>query len=106
MRSMVSLVLLLCCGNAVAQYEVPWFKIAGGGGVSSAGQWTVSGTVGQVDPDVVPLCSQDGTVPGLCEGASVKLSGGFWMGVQPDGTPSSCGSDLACIFRNGFEAGT
>lgn len=102
---LIAFVLLLCAaGSASAQYRVDWFKIAGGGGSSIGGQWRVSGTIGQVDPDVVPLCSQDGTQPGLCEGASVRLQGGFWVPLPRFGLDLSCGNDLVCVFRDGFES--
>ena len=31
------------------QYSIGWYKISGGGGTSSNGQYSVSGTIGQHD---------------------------------------------------------
>jgi len=35
--------------SANAQYSINWYKIAGGGGTSSNGSYSVSGTIGQPD---------------------------------------------------------
>ena len=99
----VFLLLLLASDLSCAQFSVSRFKVAGGGGQSTGGDWQLTGTVGQTDADVVPLCSMDGDVPGLCGGASYRLIGGFWAGMRREAHPS-CGADLQCIFRNGFEA--
>lgn len=95
---------LFGAGTAQAQYSIDWYTIDGGGGTSvgTSGTGTVyslSGTIGQPDADVVSLCS------GLsCTGAAYELTGGFWTGVAGDPTPGAgCGADLNCIFRNGFE---
>lgn len=65
---------------ATAQsYTVDWFKIAGGGGTSSNGLYTLSGTIGQLDARD-PLT-----------GGSYSLVGGFWalpMAVQTPGAPT------------------
>lgn len=95
--------ILLCPALCQAQFAVPWFKIAGGGGSSESGAWRVTGTIGQTDAEVAPLCSNDGTTPGLCAGATYRLVGGFWFGITPKGPHPSCGASLQCIFRDGFE---
>ena len=43
--------LAFACGLsvAVAQYAIPWWKVAGGGGTSTNGQYSLSGTIGQPD---------------------------------------------------------
>ena len=42
--------LVLAATPAFAQsYSIDWYKIAGGGGTSSNGQYIVSGTIGQHD---------------------------------------------------------
>ena len=94
---------LLLSGAASAQFEIGRFVIAGGGGQSSGGAWSLSGTVGQSDADVVPLCSSDGTQPGLCAGASFELVGGFWAGVAPAPPHPSCADRAGCLFLDGFE---
>lgn len=87
---------------AHAQYEISWYTIDGGGGTSTGGSYSLSGTIGQPDADVVSLCSADGGAG--CINPTYELTGGFWAGIQGAPAPSpSCGADLACIFRDGFE---
>ena len=53
--------------NAAAQnYSIDWFKVAGGGGTSTGGVYSVSGTIGQHDAG------------GPMTGGSYSLVGGFW----------------------------
>lgn len=85
---------------AKSQYRIDWYTVDGGGGTSSGGAYSLSGTIGQADAEVVSLCSADGG-PG-CVNPSYELIGGFWVGRGP-GTPTGCGADLTCIFRDGFE---
>ena len=59
-------------------YEITWFAIAGGGGTSSGGNYTLSGTIGQ-------------SAVGQLAGGSYVLEGGFWAGafaVQQVGAPT------------------
>ena len=61
------------------QYSIDWYKVAGGGGTSSNGQYTVSGTVGQHDAG------------GPMTGGNYSLTGGFWAlisEVQTAGAPT------------------
>lgn len=60
-----------------ADYSVSWFKIAGGGGTSTNGQFSLSGTIGQHD-----AC-------GPMSGGNYSLTGGFWalFAVQAPGAP-------------------
>lgn len=73
------IVLQLClCLRAQAQnYNIDWYKIAGGGGTSSNGQYTISGTIGQHDAGA------------SMTGGSYSLTGGFWSlsVVQTPGAP-------------------
>jgi hypothetical protein len=87
-------------GLAQAQYRIDWYTVDGGGGTSTGGPYSLSGTIGQPDADVVSLCSADGG-PG-CVNPTFELTGGFWVASA---TPPSvtCGADLNCIFRDGFE---
>lgn len=103
-RSWIALLGLVGCGVAWGQFEVDRFRIAGGGGQSAAGEWSLTGTIGQADADVISLCSADGTSPGLCTGASIELVGGFWAGVAPPEPSETCLGDPDCVFRDGFEA--
>jgi len=70
--------LLLGLGSALGQsYSIGWYKIAGGGGTSSGGAYTVSGTIGQADA-------------GQMSGGNYTLVGGFWAviaAVQTENAP-------------------
>ena len=72
-------VLLLTAVPAHSQpYTINWYKIAGGGGTSTGGVYSVSGTIGQHDAG------------GTMTGGSYSVTGGFWslIGVvQTPGTP-------------------
>src|SRR5215472_6401864 len=72
--------LALSTYSASAQsYSIDWYKIAGGGGTSSNGQFTVSGTIGQHDAG------------GPMVGGNFSLTGGFWSllsVVQTVGSPT------------------
>ena len=51
-------------------YEINWWKVAGGGGESSSGGYTLKGTIGQHDA-------------GSLQGGDYSLGGGFWVkGIQ------------------------
>jgi hypothetical protein len=67
----------LCLQVKAQSYSIDWYKIAGGGGTSSNGQYTVSGTIGQHDAGSVMT------------GGNYSLTGGFWSlaAVQTPGTP-------------------
>jgi hypothetical protein len=58
-------------------YSIDWFKISGGGGTSSNGQFRVSGTIGQHDAG------------GPMTGGSFSRTGGFWAlyTIQTPGVP-------------------
>jgi hypothetical protein len=60
------------------QYNIDWYKIAGGGGQSSGGVFELSGTIGQHDAS-----SQ-------LSGGNYSLTGGFWalQAVQTPGAPN------------------
>jgi hypothetical protein len=47
-------------------YSIDWYKIAGGGGTSTGGTYSVNGTIGQPDAG------------GAMTGGSYSLTGGFW----------------------------
>jgi hypothetical protein len=60
-------------------YSIDWYKISGGGGTSSNGQFTVSGTIGQHDAG------------GPMTGGNFSVTGGFWSFlsvVQTVGSPT------------------
>jgi hypothetical protein len=68
--------LIPALGHA-QNYSIDWFKVAGGGGTSSNGQYSVSGTIGQQDAG------------GPMTGGNYSLTGGFWSlyAVQTPGAP-------------------
>lgn len=97
---LVLALVLAATATARAQYAIPWHTIDSGGGAatgigSDGTGFRLSGTVGQPDAEVVPLCSG-----ASCTGATYALTGGFW--VEAASVPT-CGADLGCLFRDGFE---
>src|ERR1035438_4867663 len=58
-------------------YSIDWFKVSGGGGVSTGGVYSVSGTIGQHDAGEAMT------------GGNYALTGGFWAiyAVQTPGAP-------------------
>jgi hypothetical protein len=56
-------------------YSIDWYKIAGGGGTSTGGVYSVSGTIGQPDAS------------SAMTGGNYSLTGGFWslFAVQTPG---------------------
>ena len=71
--------IMLCGATAQAQsYAIDWYAIAGGGGTSTGGVYSVSGTIGQSDA-------------GHMSGGNFTLDGGFWgliAVVQTPGAPT------------------
>jgi hypothetical protein len=63
--------------SAQTQYSLDWYKIAGGGGGSTGGVYSVSGTIGQPDAS------------GAMSGGPYSVTGGFWAlyAVQTPGAP-------------------
>ena len=79
MKKLVLLLSLMPAIGFAQQYSIDWFKVAGGGGTSTGGTYTVSGTIGQPDAG------------GPMTGGSYSLTGGFWAlisVVQTPGTPN------------------
>ncbi len=79
LRFLPTLLALLACGEARSQnLAMQRHVIAGGGGSSAGGAFTLSGTVGQPDAST-PLT-----------GGAFSLSGGYWalpVAVQTPGAP-------------------
>ena len=68
----------LCLSTAQAQsYAIDWYKIAGGGGTSSGGNYSVSGTIGQADAS------------SAMSGGNYSVTGGFWSLIQVIQTPGA-----------------
>ncbi|NOS70172.1 MAG: hypothetical protein HOP33_09605 [Verrucomicrobia bacterium] len=81
-RASVGLISLLLFSAALVHaqsYSVDWFTIAGGGGTSTNGQYSVSGTIGQPDAG------------GPMTNSQYSVTGGFWAlptAVQVTGAPT------------------
>ena len=78
MKKLFLLVGLLIPGISFAQqYSINWHRVAGGGGTSTGGVYSVSGTIGQHDAG------------GPMTGGRYSLTGGFWAlyAVQTPGAP-------------------
>ena len=56
-------------------YSVDWYKVAGGGGTSTGGTYTVNGTIGQHDAS------------GAMSGGNYSVTGGFWSLINVVQTP-------------------
>lgn len=68
MRNLIPSAMVLCALTLSVQaqnYSIDWYKVAGGGGTSTGGVYSVSGTVGQPDA-------------GTMTGGNYSLVGGFW----------------------------
>ena len=76
MKKLVLLFSLLVPAIGFAQsYSIDWYKVAGGGGTSTGGTYSVSGTIGQHDAG------------GPMTGGSYSLTGGFWALISVVQTP-------------------
>ncbi|HXC35230.1 MAG TPA: hypothetical protein VNV43_05105 [Candidatus Acidoferrales bacterium] len=65
------LAALLLAATARAQnYSINWYKVAGGGGTSTGGTYSLSGTIGQPDAST-PMT-----------GGNYSLTGGFWAFIS------------------------
>jgi hypothetical protein len=77
--SLVSGAWFLVLATAHAQYSIDWFKVSGGGGTSTSGQFSLSGTIGQQDAG------------GPMTNGQFSVIGGFWVlpqAVQVVGVPT------------------
>jgi len=78
-RHLVLLSLLIPSFSFAQAYSIDWFKIAGGGGTSTGGVYSLSGTIGQPDAG------------GPMGNGPYSLTGGFWalpVLVQTPGAPT------------------
>jgi hypothetical protein len=69
-------------------YSVDWFKVSGGGGTGSNGQYSVNGTIGQTDAG------------GPMTGGNYSLTGGFWSLISVVQTPGVPNLTLAFVGPN------
>lgn len=64
--------------SASAQsYSINWYKVAGGGGTSAGGNYSISGTIGQPDAS------------SAMTGGNYSLTGGFWALISVVQTPGA-----------------
>ena len=76
---MLNVLLFVAAFGLHAQsYSVDWFKVAGGGGTSSGGQYSVTGTIGQPEAGVA-----------ISGGYYYSVIGGFWSLVAALQTPGA-----------------
>ncbi len=76
MKKLYLLFCLLIPTISFAQsYSIDWYKIAGGGGTSAGGVYSVTGTIGQHDAG------------GAMTGGNYSLTGGFWSLIAVAQTP-------------------
>jgi len=70
--------MLLSIAASAQSYSIDWYKVAGGGGTSTGGVYSVSGTIGQHDAG------------GPMIGNGYSLYGGYWslFAVQTPGAPA------------------
>ncbi len=83
---LVSLLAFTWTALAQGGYDLSWFTVDDGGGVSSGGGYTLSGAIGQADMGV------------LMSGGDYTLAGGFWgVGGSVGGSRSNI--YLPLIFK-------
>jgi hypothetical protein len=78
-----------CLCASAQTYSIDWHKVAGGGGASTNGQYSLTGTIGQSDASMA------------MSGGQYSVSGGFWSLIQVVQTP---GAPLLVITRVGNQA--
>lgn len=81
--ALLALTVVVC---AAENYAIDSYKIAGGGGTSTNGQYSVNGTIGQHDAGTAMT------------GGSYSLAGGFWSLIAVVQTP---GAPLLTITHSG-----
>ena len=89
MKRIIAICLLasgLCFSALAQQYSIDWYKIAGGGGTSTNGQFSVTGTIGQPDAG------------GAMTGGNFSLTGGFWSLIS---VVQTAGAPVLTLTQNG-----
>lgn len=78
MKMIFAVIMLLPASLLAQSYSIDWYKISGGGGTSTNGQFSVVGTIGQPDASATMT------------GGNYSVTGGFWSlisVVQTAGAP-------------------
>ena len=80
---------LSSAASATGGYDISWYSIDGGAGVSAGGRYKVAGTIGQPDA-------------GAMSGGPFRVNGGFWAGavLDSDGDGVSDGADNCTLVAN------
>jgi hypothetical protein len=86
---LVVMVATVGIGLHAQSYSIDWYKIAGGGGTSAGGVYSLSGTIGQPDAS------------GAMSGGGYSVTGGFWSLINVVQTP---GAPLLTITYAGNQA--
>src|SRR5580692_4991377 len=91
----LALFFLSVLSGSAQTYSINWYKISGGGGTSSSGQYSLNGTIAQADAS------------SLMTGGNYSLTGGFWAivsVVQSPGAPtlyiSYSGNTVTVYWQN------
>lgn len=73
----ITLLWWLTITTQAQNYTIDWYKLAGGGGTSTGGVYSVSGTIGQPDAS------------SALTGGNYSLTGGYWAlyAIQTPGAP-------------------
>jgi hypothetical protein len=77
LMAIFALVALMALSASAQSYNITWYKVAGGGGTSSGGQYSLSGTIGQPDAS------------GALTGGNYSITGGFWAFISVIQTPGA-----------------
>ena len=81
---LVTLLLLAGANAALAQYDLSWWIVDGGGATfSTGGTFSLGGTIGQPDASQTPMT-----------GGNFSLVGGFWAGAAT--ALPTCAGDMNC----------
>ena len=82
----LTLVAMTGTGTALAQYDLSWWTVDGGGAMfSTGGPFELGGTIGQPDAQTAPVMTGGGYV----------LTGGFWPAPTPPFPPGDMNCDGA-----------
>jgi hypothetical protein len=77
LMAILAMVALMALSASAQSYNISWYKVAGGGGTSSGGQYSLSGTIGQPDAS------------GALTGGNYSITGGFWALISVIQTPGA-----------------
>lgn len=73
----LAIAFALTAGASAQSYSIDWFSVAGGGGTSTGGVYSVTGTIGQADAG------------STMSGGSFSVDSGFWSFIAVVQTPGA-----------------